>query len=211
MFRLLIITVTLLIYTGFEANSTEFREFKVNENNKRFEIHSLIEQLAVSKGEANGDEIKESKIKMASLATNKLTALGKDAFAILSEYLEDNRHGVAFRAAIYNTVGDACFDIITSQLYNFPSNYPGSRLRIGADGKSHYRPFFGKISLFSKKTLPSWLNKRQRKSIRQLQIEVLQYVIKQEEEIGFQNKADEDFFLKPLLKHLSYLSANGER
>jgi len=174
------------------------------------DINSLIEVLAISNEPAGNEPIytptpgtpKNDPRLLAIQAAEKLTKQGTNAFPKLLEHLNDNRQSVAFRRVIPHDVGDACFCIIRGQIFNLPGDYKGSFYRVGADEKLHARPLFFKPALFDRKTLPKWLEQRKDKTLQEMQIEALTWLIEQERKIGFRNVEGKEAYLYPLERRL---------
>ena len=181
------------------------------EPNAGLEIEALIEKLAISDQPAGQDPIytppkdtpRTDKRVVAYDAASKLKSYGKKAFPYLLKHFDDKRQSVAFRRVIPHDVGDACYCIICSQIFYLPQDYRGSFYRTGADGKTHERAYFSNDGLFTCDTIESWLEERKEKSLEEMQIEALQWLIEQEKQIGFRNEEDKDNFLYPLERQLA--------
>jgi hypothetical protein len=132
---------------------------------------------------------------------------GAVAFPFLIKHLNDRRQSVAMRRVMPANVGDACYCIITQQLYALPDGYRGSFYRKGSDGELHERPV-SMVDLFSHQSLTAWLEKRKGKSLTEMQIEALSWVIEKERAIGARTKDDENEFLAPLETRLKSLKAS---
>ncbi|MFG0250995.1 MAG: hypothetical protein ACF8OB_19100 [Phycisphaeraceae bacterium JB051] len=170
-------------------------------------IVNLVNQLVIPKYDIDNPKYK-NQFEIARKAHEKLVQAGFSAFPTLCQYLDDERNAISSRAISSSTVGETCFQIIAIHLYSFPIPYTGSMIRQGSDGEHHFRPYFGKITMFEKSNIQQWLEKRKSKSLTELQIEVLQHVIEQEKKIGSFDLNDEDIYIKPLVKHLASLSAS---
>jgi len=175
------------------------------------EIEALIEKLAISDEPAINGPIytpskntpRTDKRVVAYDAAKKLMSYGKQTFPYLLKHLDDKRQSVAFRRVEPHNVADACFCIIRMQVFFLPEDYRGSFCRTGADGKMHDRAYFLKPALFTYDTIESWLEERKEKSLEEMQVEALQWLIEQEKRIGFQNKKDKKDFLYTLERQLS--------
>jgi hypothetical protein len=174
------------------------------------DIGGLIELLAISNQAAGNEPIltpskdtpRDDPRVQAFAAAAELEKKGNSVFPQLLQHLDDKRQSVAFRRVIPHDVGDACFCIIRVQIFPVPRDYKGSFYRSGADGKLHARPLFFEPALFDKATLPKWLEKRKDKSLREMQIEALTWLIDQERKIGFRNEKDKALYLFPLERRL---------
>jgi len=203
-----ILFLTLLIAgcTG-ETNSLVTDKIEAETEAK---VVALINKLAISdKPAANSpvfapdpDTPRTDKRIIAYNAASDLKKFGKKAFPLLLVHLEDNRQSVAFRRSIPHDVGLACFCIIEDQILNLPSDYRGSFYRKGKDGKSHPRPCFLEPGPFTSANVNQYLSKRKHMSLEEMQIEALQWLIKKEEAIGFQNEKDKSMFLEPLKRQV---------
>ena len=169
------------------------------------ETRELIDKLAISPKEATKEPVltpskntpATDKRVIAFAAAKRLRAFGAEAFPYLLEALDDKRQSVGFRRVLPSTVGDACFCVIEDQLYALPDNYRGSFYRQGKDGAQHERPVFLK-ELFSPGTIREWLEERPGRSLEQLQLEALGWVLNEEEKIGAATPDDQRKFLRPL-------------
>jgi hypothetical protein len=112
-------------------------------------------------------------------AREKLRGLGLKAFPFLIERLEDDRYCLTADdgpAPVNLSVGEVCSDIIFDQLqpYGFwPEGYPDPR---GKPKRPSYRDTF----LRSKKAARKWWEKNKDKTLYQMQLEALDWVIAEE-------------------------------
>lgn len=174
------------------------------------EIERLIEQLAISDKPAAMEPVytpsidtpRTDKRVIAFEAAKKLKTYGKAAFPFLLAHLDDNRQSVAFRRVIPHTVGLSCLCIIEDQIIALPSDYQGSFYRKGKDGELHPRPRFMEPHLFTSKTIAQYLEDRKDKSLEEMQVEALEWLIEQEKKIGFQSEEQENEILGPLRRRL---------
>lgn len=179
------------------------------------DVDQLIDLLAISAKPAGNDPIysptpatpRNDPRVLAITAAERLTKKGKRAYPKLLEHLDDNRQSVAFRRVIPHDVGDACFCIIRNQIFPLPQDYRGSFYRTGSDNTLHARPFFLKPALFDRRTLPKWLDERKDKTLRDMQIEALSWLIAQERTIGFRIEKDKADFLYPLERRLEEIES----
>ena len=176
----------------------------------RLGIEALIEKLAISQEPASyspvytpsRDAPRTDRRVIAYAAAEELKRRGRVAFPYLLRHLGDRRQSVAFRRVLPSTVGGACFCIVRSRIFALPEDYRGSMFRIGADGKRHERPYFSGPALFDPSTLEGWLKEREDRSLEQMQLEALEWLIAREKEIGFRTEEDRDRFLRPLERQL---------
>jgi hypothetical protein len=168
-------------------------------------IRDLIEKLAISNEVASPDPIytplpgtPQSDPRFIAMRTGKeLEKYGMEAFPYLLASFGDQRQSVAFRRVLPSTVGDACFCIIMWQIIPLLPNYRGSFFRTGADGKMHAHPVRSK-HLFEPETLNDWLAARPNRSLPQLQLEAIEWVLAEEEKIGFRTPREEATYIAPL-------------
>ncbi len=176
-------------------------------------IEALIEKLAISQDEATDEPVYTPSIDtpksdprvQAFEAAEELTAYGKTAFPQLIAHFDDRRQSVAFRRTNRATVGLASFAIIEDEVYATPSDYRGSFYRTGADGKTHERPLFLKPALFDRSTAAAWFAAREHKSLLEIQIEALIWLIGEENRIGYPEEKDRELYLYPLQRQLERL------
>jgi hypothetical protein len=179
------------------------------------DIDGLIELLAISDKPAGNEPIytpgpetpRNDPRWLAIDAAEGLRKKGVAAFPNLVQHLDDKRQSVAFRSVIPHDVGDACFCIIREQVFSLPKDYRRSYNRTGADTKSRPRPYFIEPVLFDHSTLPKWLEQRKDKSLREMQIEALTWLIEEERKIGFRNEEDKRAYLDPLERRLGEIKA----
>lgn len=166
-------------------------------------------------------------------AHQKLRDLDKEAFPILIENLADHRYSMTIATSIPRSfsVGDACYLLIEQQVDVAGMRYIS---RKDAMGTSHtHEGFFDQFwrddfdrhlkrqkrrgvklnnSLhkndylqFRQKGLQKWWNEHKDRSLKEMQIEALNWAIERERMIGFPTKADEDKYLNPLVEILDEL------
>jgi hypothetical protein len=183
------------------------------------DIEALIEKLAISQAPAaeapvftpSRDTPRTDSRVIAYEAAEELKKCGKAAFPHLLEHLDDKRQSVAFRRGIPHDVGDACFCIIREQVFCLPEGYEGSFYRTGADGRLHERPYFLKTALFDRRSVKSWLDARRDKSLEEIQVEALRWLIQQERQIGFPSEQDKQRYLYPLERQLARIERRLRR
>ena len=105
------------------------------------------------------------------------------------------------------SVGDACRDIIWKRVSPDIVWYIN---RYGADGKLHMRPRYFD-ALRQPGALEEWWRERRGRTLVQLQIEALEWTIKQERKIGFSSEAQKQRYLNPLLERLKKLRSEDRK
>ena len=213
------ITVVLLI-VGTLVSGCESRKQGASDRGTNLEqpaakesIDALIERLAISQDAAADAPVYTPSVDTPGDdprvnpydAAEQLKAYGKEAFPRLLEMFDDDRQSVCFRRMIPCTVGLACFSIIEDEIFLLPDGYSGSFGRTGADGKMHDRPLFFAPKLFEMDTVAQWLAQREDRSLTELRIEALEWLVAEETKIGFQNEADRKDILDPLTRQLEIL------
>ncbi len=176
-------------------------------------IDSLIEQLALSSQPAADRPIYTPAPDTPSTdprvpayeAAEQLRALGKAAFPKLLEHLDDDRQSICLRRTLPCSVRLACFSIMEHQIFLFPDDFVCSIYRTGQDGQMHGRPMFFEPRLFNPSTIESWLDERKDRSLTEIQIEALEWMLAHEVEIGFRNNEDKEKYLHPLQRKLAQL------
>jgi hypothetical protein len=179
------------------------------------QIGALIEKLAISQEPAefrpvytpSKDTPRSDPRVIAFEAAERLRECGKDAFPGLLAHLEDDRQSVAFVCRLPADVGLACFTIIEGMVYGLPGDYRGSLHREGADGQLHERVLFAKPAMFDPNSAEAWLDAREDKSLTEIQVEALEWLIEQEKQIGFPTEEDRELYLYPLERQRDRLSS----
>ncbi|MFN0021700.1 MAG: hypothetical protein ACKVP0_25920 [Pirellulaceae bacterium] len=140
-------------------------------------------------------------------AIEKLKSLGKAAFPILVEHVDDPEYSKSISSAVLlsRSVGAVCSDIVEDQVDLSPMHY---KTRKGSDGRQHgfHRSYFGKYwsgTTTRREMLEKWWKDNSEKSLQEMQIEALESAISDELSIGFPTKRDEERHLKPLQKLLA--------
>lgn len=187
----------LMLLTFSFSCSKQQKVVRKSTNKKRI----LIEKLARDYRKVSKEEINASYKAYDELLKSK----NRKTIVSLSKYFDDSRTAISMRAVSHSTLGDTCFEIIEMILFNFPKGYAYGYNRRGKDGKSHQNPYYSHEKLFTKDNFPQWLNARKDKSLLDMQIEVLEYVINAEKKIGFRSIADKNNYLKLLENHLQKL------
>jgi hypothetical protein len=193
--------------------STLQPEQDVERVTRHAEIAELIEKLAISNEPAanspvftplQGTPDTDPRV-IAYDAAAKLREYGKDAFPQLLANQHDGRQSIALRRVIPHTAGYACYCIVENTLYNLPPDYQGSFYRTGADGELHPRPRFLTEGIFTPDTIDAWLKEREGKSLAEMQIEILEWLIEEERRIGFPTEEDREETLSPLERQVQQL------
>ena len=138
-----------------------------------------------------------------------MSALGKQAFPYLLEHLDDNRESVELqRLNRRQDVGDACYSIIAYQILDIPPDFAMSIFRTGADGKSHQRPCSSAVQdLFDSSTIAAWLKQREAEPLVALQVEALEWLLEEENKIGYPDSKSKSEIHDPLVRHLESIKA----
>ena len=197
-----------VIKTNKEKNNVENLD-----SNTEKQIEQLIEQLASKNSPPTGDgwpglerpdNWDESAQEIVYKAKDSLSDLGKSAFPILLKHLDDQRYSKTGWTAIeYNqSVGDVCSEIIVGNVDLIGMTF---KVRTGADGKYHGCPtyFFTLVG----SDIEQWWQKNKHKSLKQMQIDVLKWRIKEENKIGFPDEESKESYLTPVLEKLAELEA----
>jgi hypothetical protein len=164
-------------------------------------------RLAVA-ATSTSDEAKQRKANSQRIqdAYEKLESLGLAAFPDLAANADDPRYSFSrIYAAWHNhSVGDACYLIMEEQI---DSRDFGYKSRNAANGKSIIQPQY--IWTMRETTgLPAWWQSRQTRSLRDLQIESLQWTINREQTAGFTDDAQRHQILDPLQTRLTDLQSS---
>jgi hypothetical protein len=141
-------------------------------------------------------------------AKRQLTKMGKDAFPALIEHGNDEGYSLSISIAVLGgySVGDVCLMIIEGQVDLAGMRY---KARDGADGKIHnHEGYFsqyqgakgGRRAAFKK-----WYDEHQAKTLKEMQIEALEWAIKREKAIGFPGEKSKEWYLTPLERKLDEL------
>jgi hypothetical protein len=160
---------------------------------KANEIKTLIDRLVSPNPAPDEDKLKAGETKadggfprdfdhkkqaQVHRACVRLTELGPQAFPLLIERWEDKRYCLTTEVASYTnkSVGEVCRSIIHGQLQpygHFQKGYADPR------GKPH-RPDSAATFLGSQKAARQWWEKNKDKTLSQMQLEVLDWVIAEE-------------------------------
>lgn len=141
-------------------------------------------------------------------ARHQLKSVGKDAFPMLIQHLNDKAYSLSISTSILRSfsVGDVCFSIIEDQVDLGGESY---KSRMGSDGELHpYRSYFSKYCdgmWYTKEGIQRWWNDHQHSSLRNIQIEALRKAIDRERAIGFPSPRDKELYLDPLVAKLNSL------
>ena len=169
-------------------------------------IENLIEELAISSGPTGDADGRRAR---AFAAAEELHAMGKHAFPHLLEHLDDKRESVGFqRLNRQQYVGEACYCIITYKILDIPPDFAMSIFRTGADGKSHERPYSSaEQGLFDSSTITAWLKQRESEPLAALQVEALEWLLEEENKIGYPDRSSKATIHDPLIRHLKSVKA----
>lgn len=155
------------------------------------QIRDLIDQLASKNSPPSGkgwpgldhpDDWNEKNQETVYEARKKLRDFGKSAFPILIEYLDDDRYSLTaeYSIEVNHSVGEVCGHIIEGNVRLIGMRY---KSRTGADGKSQMCPDY--LSANYGGDLKRWWRDNRRKTLRQMQLDVLRWRIAEEERLGF--------------------------
>lgn len=196
------VMLSVLFFLGCSGNHhVPFRDDSDSRQPTKEHINRLIDDLAISSStDYEADRAR------AFEAVEKLTALGKQGFPYLLDHLNDSRESVELqRLNRRQNVGEACYYIIVLQIFNIPPGYAIPLIRKGADGELHDRPFSAEQGLFDQSTISTWLENRKVDPLVALQVEALEWLLEQENKIGYPDPTSEELFQAPLLLRLESL------
>jgi len=133
--------------------------------------------------------------------------MGMAAYSVLLEHLDDDRYSYTTLISSYGNinVGQACLYIISKQVELIDTYYPD---RKGKDGLLHHQPtYFQKYYEWpiDVKRVKRWWDERSIRSLNEIQIEILQWIINEEIKIGYESEEDKEIYLKPLQNKLTKL------
>ncbi len=196
---------------------------ELSQEELRNRVPALIEKLAILQEPAGEEPIYTPPIHtprddprvVAYDAACELKRLGKQVFPFLLEHLADKRQSVAFRRVVPYDVGLACFCIIEDHILVVPHDFPNFVQRKGADGEVHYRPFYAahlfSRGLFDSTTVAAWLEARADRTLAEMQVEALDWLIMGESEIGFPDEKERAEILGPLQRERKRIAATISR
>jgi hypothetical protein len=147
--------------------------------------------------------------KAVDLARKELKEMGKDAFPMLIEHVQDKGYSRTILTSIQRSlsVGAVCFMLIEDQVDIGGMRY---KWREGVDGKTHlHRGYFSQYcgdAWFTQEGLKKWWKENQNYSLKEMQIAALKWDIVREKEIGFPGKDDKKNYLEPLEQKLAELT-----
>jgi hypothetical protein len=183
----------------------------------RAEIVSLIDQLVSpnSQPKQDGPEVMYpqgfDKAAQARVHTafHKLTAIGLPAFPYLQARLGDERYCFTMDAGPADanfSVGTVCRLIIGGHLQPYSSFTRGAKDKDGRAADPRTRPrrpsYFEHYKLDSAKAFQHWWKGHKDKSLREIQIEVLEWTIEREKQKPKDYSSEELRFLKAMLAKL---------
>ncbi len=220
--RILLLLTSYFIFTlctfGERASKAE-----------EIEIRGLIEDLVyeeIAAAETNFELTLEDAQRIIDLKNQRKAQFAKchNAFKELSKYkekglpfliehLQDKRQSINFRNHYFgNSVGDACYWSIRSQLEDRPANYSRYGLkRKGKDGKDHTKPYWAG-NAFGEAGLEKWLQANQKLSYAEKQIKCLTWLLDAEKKIGAEHAGSYFLNILPLeIRILERRLENGEK
>ena len=171
--------------------------------------NNLIEKLVLLKSDVTVEDgttfIKTEASVRINSAGSSLSHLGRDAWPVLLQHLDDERESVPARevSGPYD-VGHQCYCILSGQVVNLPKGYIKAKTREGKDGKGRMTP--GLYYSFSP-DLKNWLHERREWTLTRMQLEVITNVLKENDEIGYANNEDRDRIRGLLLEHIKLLES----
>jgi len=138
-------------------------------------------------------------------AEEKLRAMGPKAFPALIERLDDTGYSYTECYGTWRNlkVGEVCFYIIEDQVEFYGHDYA---TRPGADGEEVLKPSY-LYTFHTTQHLRNWWEERQDMTLRELQIEALEWNIEKERERGFTDDEQRETVLAPLLRRLAELKS----
>ena len=187
-----ILTIVSVAYAGDEGTDQRIR--------------ALIDKLAISEQPASKEPLvtynnprNAELVKQVHSTANELEKFGMAAFPHLIAHLDDSRQSVPFSRVLPSTVGDACLSIAMRQIYALPDGYSDTAalFRRGADGKLHEQPVWSR-QIYDGVGVHKWLTDRKGKTLRELQLEAVEWVLKTQKEIGARTIAERDEYIAPL-------------
>lgn len=214
---LLLISPTILAGGQQEA---EIEAPTENQTLDEQEVEALIDDLVSKNSDPNpgfepfigfADEYDHEADIPVHQARKKLIEQGKIAFPILIRHVDDPEYCLAFSTSILRgfSVGRVCFMIIEDQVDIVGMSY---KSREGEDGEHHGCPnYFTQFcdgAWYSQKGLEKWWSEKKDLSLKEMQIEALEWRIEQERNIGFPGLKDKHYYLAPLLEQLEELKRN---
>lgn len=181
-------------------------------------IDVLIERLALSDDPAEGlplptpsqGTLPSDRRMIAFDAVKELTKIGYPAFPKLVARLEDRRQSIAISRHERQDLGTACLVILRDQIYSFPEGYRFGYSREGADRQSHVNSYYADREFFGEDIAP-WITARKDKSLLEIQIEVLTWVVERERGAGAPTEEERQEYVVSLEKHLEGLKEKKER
>ena len=203
-----------------QAQKTEIKAEQLD----RKKVESLIAQLRSTNKNpfVNGDpwrvkfpdDYDEKAQEKVEAARQKLIDLGKDAFPILIEHINDEGYSRPCEGSAIpsgESVGYVCLYILEEQVDLAGMRY---KSRTGVDGEPHghvgfFSQFYKDEENKSQNAMRRWWKEHKHLSLREMQIEALRWSIAQERRIGFPDKKDEKSYLQPLLQKLKELDPKG--
>lgn len=174
---------------------------------QNLQIAELINQLALEEDdiffEEGGRFVKRESSDRIDKSVAELSELGRAAWPVLLESVSDRRPCIAVQPTNGgHTVGVMCLDIIRRQIINVPEGYPSSKSRLGKDGNSHQSP---RLTWGFHPSLKQWLKIRRDDSLNKIHADVLEQLIREEDNIGYQAPESKVKIHDQLTAHLNDL------
>jgi hypothetical protein len=138
----------------------------------------------------------------------QLAKMGKDAFPTLIAHGNDEGYSLSVWSAtcVGHSVGNVCLDIIKEQIGDAGMRYKD---REGTDGKFHtHQGYFSKYygdNRSPRAAFKKWYKEHETKTLKEMQIEVLEWAIAREKAIGFPSEKSKELYLIPLERELDEL------
>ncbi|MCA9173353.1 MAG: hypothetical protein KDB14_02575 [Planctomycetales bacterium] len=139
-----------------------------------------------------------------------LMELDEIACQELLMHLDSSVPAIRFRSVMNPTLGDACYCILRAHIFAVPDDYVYYGWgRVGSDGQFYYAPHQTNAEsvLFDETSVRDWLSNRSKRSMKEIRIEALNWLIRQEEEIGFPNEFDRLNYVEPLQRQIALIQA----
>jgi hypothetical protein len=214
--KVVVVAVAVLLQVPYSTLQADDKE-QPNKSLDRQRIEALIADLRSPNKDPNPkfqpfiklpkayDLAAQEKVERAR---EELIEMKEAAFPVLIDHLKDKPYSSSISTAIFRSlsVGEVCFMIIEGQVDLAGMRY---KARTGSDGKGHthtgYFSQYCKDGSDSRDGLARWWKEHENKSLKEMQIEALEWSIERERAIGFPNEKDREHYLNPLVKMLADL------
>lgn len=161
----------------------------------------------IPKSDAERDASREDHTRVWKARTD-LVNLGTAAFPDLAANSRDPRYSYSAHTQeiLWRSVGDACFSIIEEQvdMLKRPRYFTRERPGGGRAGQPYYL-----LTMRQSPGLEAWWEARKARSLRELQIEAIEWTIREEEKSGFTDDAQRHEVLDPLEIRLAEVRGAG--